>query len=68
VVLSHDSDETAVPGGWRRLNRKQGEAKGTVKSSVEGGGGSSRGGKKATKGSGGSSYARRGERMGKGGV
>jgi hypothetical protein len=29
AVLSHDSDETTVPGGQRWLNRKQGEKKAT---------------------------------------
>jgi hypothetical protein len=34
ATLSHDSDEMVVPSGRRRLNRRQGEAKGAVKSSV----------------------------------
>jgi hypothetical protein len=44
MALLHDSDSTAVPGGRRRLNCSQGEAKGAAMSSFEGG--SSHGGGK----------------------
>jgi hypothetical protein len=66
-MLLHDSDETAVPDGRRRLNCRQGEAKGATKSSVEGGGGLHIEGK-MVKGLGDSSYGQWRERMGKGRV
>jgi hypothetical protein len=64
VVLSHDSDETAVPGGRRRLNRRQGEVKSVARSSIEGDLHAEV--KSGEGGSSGSFYGRRGERMGEG--